>query len=297
MEDVEGEPVEGAEGGATSPEESFRRREEAVLADPFDFASNWGEVRLHGSVGNGHTLDRNEVGFDNADSNDLVQDNRNVADDLSLRELGVGLGYARDFAWLGSVEVLGFFYDDQLNRQSLRFLKQDLTVRDPVSGAPTAGYGNATSRASYRYGVGGEYRFPATAFLPRSWDPRGGDGLRVQAQWIDAHDGKLRRDGWYVQGSYRYSFPQRLVAGRYFRSVEPLVRFGELNTDLSPSPFLPGTWDRRQLLAGGLIEITREVTLKVEYAFNDERTGGGGATPGPSSVANDELMVELLLEF
>ena len=39
-----------------------------------------------------------------------------------------------------------------------------------------------------------------------------------------------------------------------------------------------------------------EVEVRVEYTFNWEDTGGSGA-PGPSSVDNNELMVELLLEF
>jgi hypothetical protein len=172
-----------------------------------------------------------------------------------------------------------------------------LTIRDPVTGSPVAGYGDSSQRTSYRYGVGAEYFFPASTFIGAEGKPRGGDGLRLAGQWIQARDGSLKRDGWYVQGSYRYSFPRRLLFDRYFRGIEPIVRYGVLETDLSPTPLLPGTWDRRQLLVGAIIEVLREVSLKVEYAFNGERTGGRGSTPGPSSVGNDELLIEVILQF
>ena len=49
-----------------------------------------------------------------------------------------------------------------------------------------------------------------------------------------------------------------------------------------------------------ILEVTKEAYIKVEYAFNGEKTGGFGDTPakpGPGSVANDALLVDLLLEF
>jgi hypothetical protein len=49
---------------------------------------------------------------------------------------------------------------------------------------------------------------------------------------------------------------------------------------------------------GGRLEIIREIFLLAEYTVNWERTGSAGAAaPGPSSVANNELMFELLLRF
>jgi hypothetical protein len=297
LEDTERKPVKPEDG--TGDEERARRFRTAEEREPgpFDFAVNRGELKVHASVGSGNALNGNEVGFDGAGFNDFVQDDRNVSDDLAIREVGLGIGYARSFQWLGELEVLGFYYNDELNDTSLEFLQDELTVRDPVTGVPVAGYGDSDSKKSYRYGVGAEYFLPASTYLGPDWNPRGGDGFRAQAQWIRGQDGKLRREGWYVQGSYRFSFPERLVADRYFRSIEPIVRFGELNVDLAPSPLLPGTWDRRQLLVGAFIEVTGEVIFKVEYTFNEERTGGRGAAPGPGDVRNNELLVELLLQF
>ena len=108
---------------------------------------------------------------------------------------------------------------------------------------------------------------------------------------VKIEDGDMRRDGWYVQGSWRVSFG-KLLADRYFRSIEPLVRYGTFRVDvpLGPSPTLPGTWDRKALTLAGIIEVTGDVFVKVEYTFHDEQTGD-------RPIDNDELLVELLLQF
>jgi hypothetical protein len=262
----------------------------------FDFARNWGEIGLNFSIGDGYTLNNRRIGFDGADFNDIVQDDKTVSGDLSMRELGVGLEYVRNFRRLGEIGVMVFYYNDELNEESSDFLEQDLTVRDPVTGAPTGGYGDSNTTTVGRFGVGIDYFLAAEQIFQ---DPalRGNDGLRVAAQWIQGHDGKFDREGWYVQGSYRWSFPKRLLFDRYFRSIEPLVRFGNYSTNLAPLPTLPGTWDREQLLFGAIIEVTGEIYFKVEYAINDEDTGASATVPGPSKVDNNELMVELLLQF
>lgn len=290
--DADGRPVD-----LDQEETAGARRWGQEVVSPLDFASNPGELKLFASVGNGAVLDTKAVGADGATFNDLVQDGRNVNTEPSVRELGVGVRYARDFAWLGELELLGFYYNDELSDTSLAFLQNTLTVRSPVTGAPLAGYGNSNSRTSYRYGFGAEYFLPAESFLGEKWHPRKNDGLRLAAQWILGKDGHLRRDGWYVQGSYRYSFPERLFLGRYGRSIEPIIRYGVLDTNLDATPLLPGTWDRRQLLLGAFFELTREVGVRVEYAFNNEDTGSSATDPGPGSVHNDELLVELLVAF
>ena len=263
---------------------------------PFDFAANWGQIRTYFSVGNGYTLDTNEVGFDRAPFNDIVQDDRQVADDLSIREIGAGLGYRRSFEHLGEAEILGFYYNDRLNDLSVDFLENTLTVRDIVTGDPIAGHGDVEDRRSERFGFGGEYFLSAEHLVGK--DARANDGLRLQGQWIRGDDAELRREGWYIQGSYRWSFPTRLLFDRYFRSIEPVVRYGELDTNLTPEPTLSGTWDRQQFVLGAIIEVTGEVFFKVEYLFNHEDTGGERpGVPGPSHVDNDELVVELLLSF
>jgi hypothetical protein len=280
----------GKAGGAGQPVPGGKG-----LLDALDFASNWGEAALYLSLGQGYLLDTNQTGFDRARFNDLIQDDRELEEGLSLRELGIGLGWRRNFQAFGELGILGFYYNDELRDESIDFLQgTELTVRDPFDplAAPIAGYGDSRSDKSERWGVQVEYFLPARSVLGGVLkDTRTNDGLRVFAQFIRAVDGELDRDGWYVQGSWRASFG-RLLFDRYFRSVEPLVRYGALNVEVpfGTDPTLPGTWDRRELLFGGIVEVTGDIFIKVEYTFRDEKTRGG-------SVGDDELLVELLLVF
>ena len=273
--------------------------------DPFDFAWNPGELRLFFSVGNGYDFDANEVGNDRARFNDLVIDDRDLEANLSIRELGVGVEYRRNFDWLGEIGVLGFYYNDELSDDSVTFLEEELTLR--VGGVPVAGFGDATSRDRELYGANVDYFLPASSIFGRDADVRRGDGLRLSGQWLRATDDRLEREGWYVQASYRYSFPSRrdasgrrsrgLIAHRYVRSVEPIVRYGELDVNIAPDPRLPGLWDRKEFLVGLFVEISGGVLFKAEYVFHREDTGASASLPGPSKVRNDELLLELLLEF
>lgn len=261
-----------------------------------DFGANPGELGLYCSVGNGYTLDNNEAGFDRAGFNDLIHDNREVGGANSLREVGVGLGYRRNFQSLGEAELLGFYYDDELTRNSMSYLQNTLTVRDNL-GNSIAGYGDSASSRSSRYGVNAAYFLPASVLYGAVIDTRRRDGLTLQGQWIQGDDGQLRRDGWFVQASFRFSFPEALLFRRYLRSIEPIVRYGELNTNINPDPRLPGTWDREEFLIGAIVGVTQNVLLKVEYTLHDEETGAGAVLPGPSDVANDELSVLLQVRF
>jgi len=293
-----------------SPREMPGDTDESVVVvrkrSPFDFSWNPGELDVYFSVGHGYTLNNNEVGFDGAPFNDIVQDDGNLDTDLSIREIGVGLGYRRNFEWLGELGALGFYYNDELNDTSQQFLQNDLTVY--AGGVPVAGYGLSDSDRSERFGFSGEYFLPASVLFGQDFGADRKDGLYLSGQWIRGWDGELRRQGWYVQGSFRFSFPERvdpedgrrsrgLVANRYFRSIEPIVRYGLLDLNLDPDPRLPMLWDRKELCLGAFIEVTSEVFLKIEYTFNWEQTGASPAVPGPKSVANNELLVELLLEF
>jgi len=269
-------------GGAAGPPEHA----------PFDFASNMGELSLHFSISNGTTLDGKEIGQDQATFNDLLQDDRSLDAPLSLREIGVGAGYARDFRELGEIDVLVFYYDDELRDDAVQVLQGEMTLRDPITQVPTAGYGDSDSRRKNLFGFNAAYRFEASHLFEalgviETFNPRAGDGLRLFYQWATAEDGDLDRRGWYAQASWRLSNPARWV---FFRSIEPLVRYGEMHVDQDHIASLPFTWSRRQWLVGAIIEVARDVQVRAEYAINEEATGAGG-------VDNDELLVQLFIQF
>ena len=277
-------------GGALSAEGVGGDEEFGAAA--FDFADNPGELGLILSLGQGYELAENEVGFDGARFNDLVQDNRELQDDLALREFGVGVSYRRSFADLGMLSLMGFYFNDEMRNSSITFLQGTaMTNRNIVTGLPISGYGNSQADDSHRYGATVDWFLPASTLFEGVLETRKRDGLRVLAQYIQAEDGDLERDGWFVQASYRFSFG-KLLFDRYVRSLEPVARYGRLRVDtpLGRAANLPGTWDREALMVGGLLEVTSEVWFKIEYVFNDETTGGG-------SVDNDELLVQLLFVF
>ena len=270
--------------------------------DPLDFRHNPGALTFNFSIGNGYTLSGKEATKDDAAFQEILHDDRETEDGLSLRSLGFGVGYERDFNWLGEIHGRFFYFNDELNEESVAFLQSDLTVRDGT-GAPVAGYGDSDDDDAYRLGFGVRYHIEAYHLLDQWMDTYPGDGLYAVFQWIDSRDGELSRDGFYIQTSYRFSFVRPLVADRYFKYIEPVVRYGELNVNDGNFAELPLTWDRSELVFGAVVGVTKHLFLKVEYVFNnesfDEETVdiGGGTAAVDDDIANDALIVQLLVEF
>ena len=282
------EDAGGAEGSADGVE------------GPFDFAGNPGAFTTFLSLGQGYQLGHKEVTFDAARFNDIIQDDRELEDDLAFGELGLGLGWQRDFENFGDLAVSAFYFTDSLSQGSVDFLQGDQMtnwVFDPQNNLLEieAGYGDSSASSSSRCGFGFDYFLSSEDLFPGSKKSlRKQDGLRLAGQYIVAEDGVLDRKGWYTQASWRFSFG-KLLANRYFRSIEPLVRYGELEVD-GPGAWtfkdesLPGTWDRQALTLGALVEVTGDIFMKFEYVMNSEDTGG-------AAVNNDELLIQLLLTF
>ena len=272
----------------------------SAVQGPLDFASNLGAFSTFLSLGQGYQLGHKEVTFDAAGFNDIIQDDRELEEDLAFGELGIGLGWQRDFERLGDVSVSAFYFTDNLSQGSVDFLHDKMTnwAINPQTqelDIVEAGYGASSASSSSRCGFGFDYFLSSEDLFPGSKKSlRKQDGLRLAGQYIVAEDGVLDRKGWYTQASWRFSFG-KLLADRYFRSVEPLVRYGELNVDGSGAwtfkdESLPGTWDRQALTLGALVEVTGDIFMKFEYVMNSEDTGG-------AAVNNDELLIQLLLTF
>jgi hypothetical protein len=278
----------GTEGEAIPAIDTMSR---STTHRPFDVVGNPGVLKLHFSLADGFGYDTKKIGRDGAAFNEVLRDSRDFSPPLSMREVGVGVGYARDFRELGEFEVLGFFFEDELNEHDTLFLQTNLTERD-VTLAPIRGYGDSGLRYEDRKGLNAGYHLEAYQLyrplrMVDSLHPKRGDGLYLFYQYIDATDGALDRTGWYLQASYRLSNP---AGWKVLRSVEPVVRYGELMPDIAKIPSLPLTWTRRQWLVGVVVGLVRGVYLRTEYTFNDEASGAG-------SVANNELLVQLLATF
>ena len=99
----------------------------------------------------------------------------------------------------------------------------------------------------------------------------------------------MERFAWYTELSYKFEFEGL----KYLDSIRPLVRYSELDTNMTPQPYMSKgslTWDREQWLFGVVAELVRNVNFSMEYALNEEDTGGPG-------VNNNEFLFQLELRF
>ena len=111
------------------------------------------------------------------------------------------------------------------------------------------------------------------------------ESLNLAGEYAQLKDGDLKRNGWYLQGSYKRKFKWT-----YFCSFEPVIRYGQLDTDWAKSFAKPASWDREMLTVALITELAKNVKLKTEYYINDEKTGGKG-------VNNDEFLMQLEFSF
>jgi len=287
--------TEPAFDGAPGEKESVPSRSsmtKSTIYEPLDFSSNPGALKVHLSIGNGYELGSRKIGRDNASFNQILADERTFDAPLTMRELGAGVGYARDFREMGELELLAFYYNDELSSSSVNFLQNNLTLRDPITQAPIAGYGDSDSRDKDRMGFNVGYHLEAYHLyralgVEQVLNPRGGDGLNLFYQWLGSTDGELDRRSWYAQASYRFSNPARW---RFLRTIEPLVRYGELNPKMERIPSLPLSWWRSQWTLGMILGLAPGLYVRTEYNINNESTGSG-------SVSNNEFLIQFLAMF
>ena len=187
----------------------------------------------------------------------LIHDNRVIDDNNENKEIGIGLGYKLETSKEVSFDFMFFGYSGKLTGDEKLFLQG------------IDGYGLSNSDTKQFFGGMIEYRF-----LPFT------SGLK----YISALDGKLEREGWYLQLSY-------LIPGRNNHLIfEPMIRHGRLNVNTESIPGDSLTWDRKMTTIALLTKIENGIMLKTEYYLNDEDTGNG-------SVANDELLIQLEVKF
>ncbi|HPP02764.1 MAG TPA: hypothetical protein PLX83_19430 [bacterium] len=213
------------------------------------------------SVSNGATLDREEVGEDQGDR--LIGENLTELDFNGNKEFSAGLGLDLNLDPYGKLNLMGFGMVGDLSDEDLRFLQLQVP-----------GYGFRNDDQREMAGVNLDYRID-------EWD--------FFAQAIGRRDGELERFGWYTELSYKFNFKGM----RYLNSLRPLVRYGELDTNLTPQPFIANgslTWDREQWLFAVIAELVRNVSFRAEYMLNEEKTGGPGAQ-------NNELLFQLEIVF
>lgn len=213
------------------------------------------------SVMNGAELDSQELGEDQS-AFIIGEDDTNI--DLNgNKEINGGIGFEYDFDKFGKIEVIGFGVVSELSNDDVLFLQNNVP-----------GYGFSNNDTRYYAGANLDYAID-------EWD--------FFAQYIAGQDGTIDRSSWYAELSYKWA----IEGMRYLNSIRPLVRYGVLDVDYPPSPFVRNgslIWDRRQWLFGVISEIVDNVNFRFEYMLNEEDTGG-------PSVNNDEFLFQMEIVF
>ncbi len=218
-------------------------------------------VELFFSFSNGMELDEQELGED--DSGWMIGLDEKGFDVDGGKEWTGGIEYSHDFDSFGDIRVLGFGVLGSLDHNDVDLLQ----TRVP-------GYGQSNKDTREMIGMNVEYDI-------EEWDFFG--------QVISGRDGEMDRFGWYAEASYKFEFDGL----DYLDELRPLIRYGELDTNLSKRPYSPYgslTWDRRQWLFAIITELTSHVEFRAEYALNEEETGG-------PDVHNNEWLLQLEVTF
>ncbi|MFH2012030.1 MAG: hypothetical protein ABIJ37_04880 [Pseudomonadota bacterium] len=208
------------------------------------------------SYGEGLRLGTKQIGEDS--SYKMVRDDRNAGTKTGAQELGLKLGVAPKIGPV-DLDVLAYAFIGQLDSTDVAFLASNFP-----------GY-TSTDNTQTRYG--GRVTFMV-------------EGLTVMGEIAKFEDGTLDRDGWYAQASYKIKTGNK----NYITSIEPLVRYGEMNVDWPQAVGSTTTWDRQSTVIALITELAKNVKLKAEYYMFDEDTGG-------SSVNNNEILVQLQYKF
>ncbi len=218
-------------------------------------------VYTHLSIANGPQLDKRQLVED--ESSKMISE-ENIDFDLNgAKELSAGIGLELDFEKYGELDILGFGMIGELSGEDIDYLQDDVP-----------GYGLSFDDNRELLGANLSYDLDAWNFF---------------SQAIAGTDGDMDRFSWYSELSYLFE----IEGMRYLNSIRPLVRYGELDNNLTPQPYAKRgslTWDRRQWLFGIIAELVRNVNFRAEYVLNDEETGAQGAN-------NNEFLFQLEVRF
>lgn len=218
------------------------------------------------SAGNGFSMANKQPAEDS--SYKILHDNYSTSDFWRM-ESGVNLGFKHDLGKSGKIDVLAFYYTDELSNNDITALQGYVSS--------TAFTYTSDKRDKNRVGGGIDYRIK---------------NIRVYGQYIKAVDGKLDRAGWYAQVSCKHKFADR----KSFTAIEPLIRIGRLDVDWENTRSNPETWDREKTTIALITDFCKNVKIKTEYYMNGEDTGKDPIT-GRDDVENNEWLMQLEIKF
>lgn len=223
--------------------------------------SQYDPIYAYLSVTNGSMVDDRQLGED--ESAKMLSDDDTEFDMNGDKEVSFGLGVDLDFGAYGKLDMMGFGLTGQLSNEDALYLQGNVP-----------GYGFSYNKDKELAGINLDYSVDRWDFF---------------AQAIAGRDGDMERFSWYTELSYKF----QLEGLKYLNSIRPLARYGVLDVNTTPQPFMTNgslTWDREQWLVGVCAEMVRNVNFRIEYALNEEDTGG-------PDVNNNEILFQLEVRF
>jgi hypothetical protein len=219
------------------------------------------------SVGNGYRLGAKQVGEDAAAKSRVLHDDSSLpALSSHAFEYGVNLGVKTPIGDAGKMDLMGFYYTDELS---------DLGVAYLVAAMP--GY---VSDKTDKTRIGGGAKF---TFGP----------ARLYGAYITATDGDLERASWLLEGLYNFK------AGgdrAWFQGVTFVASYCDYTVDNDKSFDKPLSWDRDQVIVAGIVDVVKGAKLKLEYYINGEDFGSSDAR-ADQEWENDEFLAQLEVKF
>lgn len=206
-------------------------------------------------------LNTKQIGEDKKGRDTIIRDDTEEKDPNVNKQVGIGLGLAPNLGDYGFLDVLAFGYFSKLSDGDLEALSE-------LPDAPDAE--DNDDRTQLRFGANLTYTK---------------DALEIYGQYVKAEDSFLLRHSWFVQASYKLDLDLK-----YLKAIQPLFRYGEYCTNRTPEEDEPLTWDRKRTTIALLNHIEERMILKLEYAINDEITGG-------DKPKNDEFLAQLEYKF
>jgi len=235
-------------------------------------------------VSKGLELNDKDIGeVNNPTSQEMTHDDDNARDTgRSKTTYGYGLGFSFAPTESYKFDVAAWYFDSELNDDEKSYVTgiTNYSLKDSNPDIQNV------SDTQTRFGVRTTHKF---------------NGTTLTYEYAEAEDGKFKRDGYYIQGSHAFKF-NPLIGGEFVKSIEPLVRIEEYDTNLQASFADGDTWDRdRQvyaLLVGIVSNDKLKATLKLEYVMNEERTGAvSGVTTQSNDPDNDEFLAQFEFKF
>ncbi len=207
----------------------------------------------------------------------ILSDARQIESFDTHKEVGLGVGFTKDFSPSIRLNLLAFSFFSKLNEKDPDLGRETVFLHHVIPGY--------FSQERDRYRAGFDLKF--------EWDLQG-NRATFWTQYIHALDGKITRDIAAIQPSY--AIESDILDNLSIRDIEFIYRWNFLNAaaegvadDIQESPF---TWDRRTHTFALNLRSKYFFSWQNEFHLNLEKTGGVH-----KDVKNNEFLSQLTFYF